>query len=164
MIDLVAKEKPNLVVISSFADSPFSTASGKEVTVADRPDLYAAGMRDTLNKLLGSAGNVVVLEDTPHSTMNVLSCLATASSASACAFPNDANSADREQVRKVTGSFPGVTLVDPYSQVCPRMTCKVVTNHQIMYSDGGHLTNSFAMRLVPWLSSWLRPAVDKGSS
>ncbi len=161
VIELVKKERPEVLILSSYASPVFiDRTTGRQPAPQDRPAQLARGIQETLQTLRPYAGKIVVLEDTPQFVgvaSDPLRCLADAQQGTDCQFPNDLNNPDRIVLRQVTKSVAGAELANPYPIVCPEVFCQVVEGNRIKYFDQLHLSNSYAKTLAPWVDSWLRP-------
>ncbi len=166
-IDLVKKEKPDLLILSTYASPIFiDPSTGQQPLPQERNAQLARGMQETLETLRPEVGAIVVLEDTPQFigvASDPLKCLADAQQGTDCQFPNDLNNPDRVLLRQVTNSVRGAQLANPYPQVCPDIFCQVVEGNRIKYFDQLHLSNSYAKTLAPWVDTWLRPNLGKAT-
>ena len=119
-----------------------------------------AAIRRKLQTFTPLASKTILLEDIPTAVQYPPGCLSRARSAEDCSFPNEKDSPNRVQLRDIADRVPGITVVNPYSKVCPSSQCQVVRDGIIMYFDEGHLTNTFAETLDGWVSQWLGSAVN----
>ena len=160
----VRKTKPDIVIISQYASTPFVTTDNRFPEGQEKATLVETAVQESIDKLNPYVGRVIFLEDTPSNPANPLSCLATARLASECAFGNQADSVDRVTIRLAAKTSGSAYLVDPYPQVCPRKRCPVAIENRLVYYDGGHLTNSFALTLAPWVKGWLQTNLQGSQS
>ena len=160
----VRKTKPDVVIISQYASTPFVTTDNRSPEGQEKATLLESAVQESIDKLNPYVGRVIFLEDTPSNPANPLSCLATARLASDCAFANQADSVDRVTIRQAVKNSGSAHLVDPYPTVCPRKRCPVAIENRLVYYDGGHLTNSYALTLSPWVKGWLDTNLQEAHS
>jgi hypothetical protein len=119
-------------------------------TVVDRPDLWDAGIRVSLDRLAGLADAVVLMGDTPRSKVDPPVCLSKhLDDVLACATKRSSSvdarrtAADADLAREA-----GATFVDPTDWVCPSDPCPVVVGSYLVFRDSHHLTTAFSTALA----------------
>jgi hypothetical protein len=128
-------------------------------TVAQRPDLWDAGIAASLQRLTAAADHVVLVGDTPRSKVDPPACLSKhLADALACATPS-ASSLDpkRTAADLAVAQGAGVTFVDPTPWVCPSEPCPVVIGSYLVFRDSHHLTTPFATALSRRMLAALPP-------
>ncbi len=112
-------------------------------------------MTRTLDRLIPAAGLVILLADTPASTVDPPVCLsAHLTSILACSTPvgeaiDETWLAAEHQVVQRTG----VGFIDPTYWVCPSSPCPPIIGNLLVYQNGGHLTATFAAALADRLGA-----------
>ncbi|QSB06338.1 acyltransferase family protein [Natronoglycomyces albus] len=137
-----------------------ATGDQKEV-IGDDPDTtWVEGWRDTTERLLDSAEEVVTLADTPWHSTHVPDCL------------SDSRDNAPECVEKIDDVIPfperredsieaienaGARVIDPIPWICDEQSgkCPVVVGDLLAYRDSNHLTTTFASALTPYLAAQL---------
>jgi hypothetical protein len=145
---VIGNDHPALVVMAMSRTYSIVAASGT-ATVAERPDLWDAGIAASLQRLRGSADRVVLIGDTPRSTLDPPACLskdlddvlACATSASKALDPA------RTAADEGLAGAAGVAFIDPTPWICPSDPCPVVIDHYLVLRDSHHLTTPFATAL-----------------
>jgi len=121
---------------------------------------WATGYRRTLNRLDGVAERAVILRDTPSFATSIPSCVAAHSGwTSPCSRARSAAfSVTRWNAEMaVDAAYSWVRATDLGDWLCQLTRCWPVTStHVLRYRDGHHLTNTFAIAMVPAMYSRLR--------
>lgn len=145
----------------------FVTASAY-AGVVTRPgeDAFAAavdGARAALGSLPASVQHVVVLRDTPRSSVGMFDCVAKTISAhrptaGACALPRDQVLAPDPFVAAAQQlGAPRFGVIDLTDFFCDASQCYPVIGGALVYKDISHMTTAFGTSLGPYLeSSYLR--------
>ncbi len=139
---------PELVVLSNSQDY-FDFAPSR----IERE--WAAGLRDTLNRLATSGAQLVVLRDTPDIGFDAPACLSQAawqnrSPVQQCRYDLNAATAvpvDRAE-RAEVARFKHAYHLDLTDVICAQSPCPVVQNGTIMFSDDSHLTATYSDSLA----------------
>jgi hypothetical protein len=100
----------------------------------------------------------VIIEPTPLSSTNPLSCLSRGGAQSRCRYRADPAPTLLELFyRAYAHAHPEVRSVDADRMVCPRFpTCDPVVGQIIVKRDGSHLTATYARSLAGSLAPFLR--------
>jgi peptidoglycan/LPS O-acetylase OafA/YrhL len=129
-----------------------------------RGDVWTKGLTDTVGKMYGSAGRVLVLGDSPDMNDDVPKCLAEhLDDATACVTPrNDAVNTDvLEAERSVASQYQA--MFEPTTDwVCTLDGCPVIVGNVLMYRDDNHLTTNAVLLLQPYLDAVLSEALAGG--
>jgi hypothetical protein len=153
----IAAAHPSLVMVAD--DRLYELAiSGRMVALAQRPDVWNAGLRATLTKLAASASSVLLVGDTPRSRYNVPVCLeAHLRNVAACATPRaQAIDPARLSADAAVAGSSHVRFLDPTRWVCPGDPCPPIIGRLLVYREQDHLTAAFVDALAPRLASVLR--------
>ena len=128
-------------------------------TVAQRPDLWDAGIATSLSRLSALTDHVVLVGDTPRSKVDPPVCLSKhLDDTLACAtrFSVSANIV-RTSTDAALAAAAGATFVDPTPWVCPSDPCPVVIGSYLVFRDSHHLTTAFSTALARRLLASLPP-------
>ncbi|MDP8904551.1 MAG: acyltransferase [Chloroflexota bacterium] len=140
--------RPNMVVIH-MSHWIFPIAAEKPLGYARAGESLAR----MINKLSSRA---VILADTPHSAMDVPSCLsANVWDIRACSTPRGDAMSGHGVLEKAAAEAARVPLVDLANHVCVAKPCPAVVDKMIVYRDRHHLTATFARSLGPELKRLL---------
>ncbi|MEO5940120.1 MAG: SGNH hydrolase domain-containing protein, partial [Candidatus Limnocylindrales bacterium] len=154
----LATLRPTMVVVAMSRIATLVDGSGT-ASVAQRPDLWNAGIATTLARLAGLSEKVVLLGDTPRSEIDPPACLSKhLDDVLACATPFAA-AVDMKRTAADRGlaAAAGATFVDPTSWVCPSDPCPVVIGSYLVFRDAHHLTTPFSTALARRLLAALPP-------
>jgi peptidoglycan/LPS O-acetylase OafA/YrhL len=129
-----------------FHDSPRLEAVLRDVSAASLRALERPGRK------------VVILEPTPLSRANPLSCLSRGGAQSRCRYRANAETTPLERYyREYADTHPDVQSVDADRMVCPRWpVCDPVVGEIIVKRDGSHITATYARSLAGSLAPFLR--------
>jgi peptidoglycan/LPS O-acetylase OafA/YrhL len=131
-----------------------STAS-----VAERPDLWDAGIASSLARLATVADHVVLMGDTPRSRADPAACLSkNLGDSLACATKLTAalDPARTAADARLAGAA-GATFIDPTPWVCPTDPCPAVIGKYLVSRDSHHLTTAYSTALSRRLLDALPP-------
>jgi hypothetical protein len=141
----------------------FVTASAYAGVVAQPgQDAYAAavdGARGALASLPASIHYVIVLRDTPRSSLDMFDCVARTEkahqpTAGACAQPRDQVLAPDPFVDAAQQlGAPRFGVIDLTSFFCDPSQCYPVVGGALVYKDISHMTTAFGTSLGPYLES-----------
>ena len=163
---MIPKLDPDVVVLAHQAyDDPgypesFYGLDGRPV-FHDSPRLESV-LRDasaaSLRALERPGRKIVILEPTPLSSANPLSCLSRGGAQSRCEYRANAAPTPLESFyRRYAETHPDVESVDADRMVCPRLpVCDPVVGEIIVKRDGSHLTATYARSLAGSLEPFLR--------
>lgn len=152
LLDYVAAEKPDLVVMTGAHTARYIDESGDDVDPSS-PEVAAAV--DRTLRAFDAVAPTVLLEDIVLAPRPPDRCLAEAEQADDCDFVGRPDAPGRVSVR-AGGEAAGVPIVDPYEHMCVDGLCRVVTEDGIVvYRDSAHLTNTYATSVGPWVSEWV---------
>jgi peptidoglycan/LPS O-acetylase OafA/YrhL len=128
-------------------------------TVAERPDLWDAGIASALARLATVASHVVLMGDTPRSRADPAACLSkNLGNSLACATKVSAalDPARTAADARVAGAA-GATFIDPSLWVCPTDPCPAVIGKYLVFRDSHHLTTAYSTALSRRLLDALPP-------
>ena len=102
-------------------------------------------------------GKVVILADTPHSAVDVPSCLsANWWDIRPCSTKRAQAMSDHGKLEGAAANAAGVAMIDLSADICPMAPCPAVVDNMIVYRDAHHLTATFAESLGPELDRLLK--------
>jgi peptidoglycan/LPS O-acetylase OafA/YrhL len=160
----VARDRPDLIVFANRTGRPALGESSIEASAAK----YTAGFRKTLNSLSATGVPVVVIRDTPIPVAggidSVPDCLALhGDDRAACSgprsvwLPADPSIAAARQL-----ADHGVTVANLTDAFCSATTCWGAIGGVIVYSDGHHVTSTYARTVAPRLEKILVRGLGTG--
>jgi peptidoglycan/LPS O-acetylase OafA/YrhL len=121
------------------------TPDAEQPGAGEASRLWGAGAEAAVSALRRIAPRVIVLRDTPHAPSDVPACISwDPSTSSRCDFTRGASSDAAEYAAERAAGVPRFVYSDPTSAVCPRATCRAVSDGVITYRDDNHLTAAFA--------------------
>jgi len=147
VLERVTAERPDLVIVASSHPYP-SAADGAEVP-PDRGTLLAAGLEETLGRLVPLAGAVALIGDTPKWDLDPPDCLsAHLDQTLECTEPR-ADMVDEAWVgrERTVASQSGAVFVDPTNWACPTDPCTPVVGRFLVYRDHHHLATPYVVAL-----------------
>ena len=160
----VAQDRPDLIVYTNRT----GRAALGEKSIDASVEKYTAGFRTSLDSLSSTGVPVVVIRDSPipidGGIDSVPDCLALNSDdRAACSGPrtvwvpaDPSIAAARQLVDR------GVSVADLTDSFCSATTCWGAIGDVIVYSDGHHLTSTYARTLAPRLEKILLERLDEG--
>ncbi len=153
-------DPPDVIVVAHSDSYKIVDEAGQVVPTRQRPTTWKTGMRRTLAALPWTS-RVLVLGDVPDNRGNPVICLRKhKGDISACTAPRESRgqrtveAALRQAAVKMGAQFR--TL---YGKICTYDPCPLVQGEVLMWRDGGHLTATFATRLIPAWRELLGSAV-----
>jgi hypothetical protein len=161
--DAIAADHPALVVMAM--SRTYSVVDGSVTsTVAERPDLWDAGIAASLQRLRQSADQVALIGDTPRSRLDPPACLSKhLDDVLACATSSSkALDPKRTAADQALADAAGAAFVDPTPWVCPSEPCPVVIDNYLVFRDSHHLTTPFATALSRRMLAALPPPLGGG--
>jgi hypothetical protein len=156
--DQIAATHPSLVVMA-MSRSYILVDGASTATVAERPDLWDAGIAKSLARLVSTSDHVALIGDTPRSKVDPPVCLSKhLDDVLACATPSkSAIDAKRTAADQALAEAAGATFVDPTPWVCPSEPCPVVIGNYLIFRDSHHLTTPFSTALSRRMLTALPP-------
>ncbi len=144
-VELIAKVKPALVVISAQSD------------YFNKDSEWQAGMVKTLKRIAPNTKDLVVLADNPGSADIPANCLSRhLTSATACNNRRErAIAPGRLAAEAAAAVAAGGRVIDPTDWMCTPSTCPVIVGDILLYRDADHLTTEAADFLMPLLRAAL---------
>ncbi|MBN1171304.1 MAG: acyltransferase [Micromonosporaceae bacterium] len=117
------------------------------------------GIEKTVKRLSGTGGKIAFIADTPLMTSNIPECLAEhPDDIQRCTTTTaDAGITAPGRIAEIDGARAGqAAIIDLTPWLCSDTACPAIISQTVVYRDESHLTNTFAMRLLPVLE----PALD----
>ena len=152
----VARERPALVVMSNSRSYQVMDGSGS-VSSSTVPARWDEAVARTEARLVGLAGAVAVIGDTPRSIDEPPVCLsAHLEDASACSLAY-ARAVDVAYTAReaATAAASGAAWIDPTGWVCRTDPCPTVYGRFLIFRDQHHLTATYSRALASWLDELL---------
>jgi hypothetical protein len=154
-LERIAAERPDLVIVASSHPYPSAGSGGR--ADADGGLALAAGLDDTLGRLVPLARRVALVADTPKFDIDPPDCLsAHLDQVLACTEPRS-QMVDATWLETETGIAAGlgVAFVDPTNWACPTDPCPTVVGRYLVYRDQNHLATPFVTALRDRLAAAL---------
>jgi peptidoglycan/LPS O-acetylase OafA/YrhL len=148
-LDRIVAAHPDIVLVTGTRGFANADASGTVLSGDLRTHFWEQGIKRTLDRLKGAAGEVIYIADTPVSRVDPPACLSQhPSSVLACAtaVSQALDPAWTAEERRMA-ALEDVGFIDPSMWVCPSGPCPVVLGDLLVYRDGGHLTATFSAAL-----------------
>ncbi len=152
---LLGDEQPDVVIVSGVKHGS-GDGSGQE-----RRDRLAAGYADYWSDLGQVGVPVIVLSDTPSPGEHpVYECVSEhRDDVSVCAFDRSDGSGTRA-LQAAAAQVPTATFLTMNDWICPLEDCPPVIGDVLVYRQGSHITNTYAVSLLEPLRARLVPAVE----
>lgn len=157
-VDTIAEGGYDLVVMSNRSFRPPAGVPAK-----DRESVTAEAYARTIRAFTDRDVDVLVFRDTPAAGRNAPDCVAAHPGdwATACTYPaKKALEPDPLFTAAKAMDSGAVSTIDVTSTLCRQDTCHSVVGGLVAYFDHGHLTQTFARTLIPYVSSDVVAAVD----
>jgi len=148
----LADMRPQLVVISNYSGYPvFDVTAGGPASSADGVAVLTTGTRRILSQLLGSAGSIVVLRDTPLLPTRPLTCLSKhPAREDACQWGlSSLLPSARYPFEDLSAMDERIKIVDFDDEICRGGVCRAVRDGVVLMRDNDHLTGTVSETLSP---------------
>lgn len=154
-LDTLLKDPPDLVVMTAQAHYRTVDDEGATLSYKKSKEPLAAGYRSVLSQLVAAGSRVLVIADTPRPEFDVVDCVArNLDNLSECSFDRDKSlETDPLALAQETADLPGTAVVDMTDAICPQATCSPVIGNVLIYRDGHHITQTYALSMAPLLAS-----------
>lgn len=155
MYDRLAREQPDVVVISNFRDHQGSEAD------EDSYEEWRAGLHESLDRLEQLGVRTVVVGDTPEFPVSVPECLSRAAwrdePDSTCDVSRDIalDSTRRAYQNVLVAEHPNARWVDPSGPYCDSIVCFAERNGIVLFRDRSHLTVEASKLLASTLAPYV---------
>jgi peptidoglycan/LPS O-acetylase OafA/YrhL len=155
VLERVAAEEPDLVIVAS--SHPYPSAGNGGPAEPDDGQALAAGLVSTLDRLVGLAGTVALIADTPKFDFDPPDCLsAHLDDMLACTRPRAAMlDATWLETEAAIAREAGAAFVDPTDWACPTDPCPAVVGRYLVYRDTHHLATPYVVALAERLAAAL---------
>ncbi len=146
---------PDLVVVSSASYYHVDDDGDKLGHLPSRP-LLASAYEETLNRLLATGAEVVVMIDIPQAPFNVSDCVSeNLDSLSECAFPlSDAVNKTHFDI-PAAEAVPEAHSIEIQRVMCPDRVCRAVIGNVLVYRETNHVTATFSETLSDYIEERL---------
>jgi len=150
-IEFIGTQRPDLVIVSAWADYPNSDEE------------WATGFSATMSRLAPLTSNLVVLGDNPPARREPASCLSdNLRRADACAAARgDVVMAGRLTIERDIAGGLGAAFIDTSDWLCTQTACPVIIGDILLYRDVSHITTVAARWFRPLLEASLQPALPE---
>ena len=158
VIERMDRLRPDLVVVTNSRGFTLASSDGSgPIRPDDQPVQWQEGMARTLKELVPSAGQVVVLADTPAATVNVPECVSGhKANILDCSTPViEAIMPAWVDAARAAADAGGAAFIDPAPWVCPSDPCPPIVADLLVYRDRSHMTATFAAALSARLKETL---------
>lgn len=154
-IKRIRELKPDLAILTSTADYKLDGIKGRYSKKYLRA--WRSAWEDTIKRIGGTAGQVVVLSDVPKWSEDAVACLTEhADDVRVCSTARDvAIPPAMTKALRQAAEAAGATFVDPSVLMCPDDTCPVVDGRYLITYDTSHLTPVYARLVSPQLEAML---------
>jgi hypothetical protein len=122
------------------------------------PQVFEAGLRATLDRLLAAGKEVVFIHQVPELGFDPRSCAGlrplrlAKSDRPTCSVPREAVEARQRAYRAIVNSvlrdYPSVREFDPLPHLCDERECHAVRDGRMLYRDGDHLSIDGSLELA----------------
>lgn len=152
MAELLA-DPPDVVVTTWFITTPFTADGSRERN-------GAVGFAEYWNELEDAGSQVVVLRDVPLLNEDAPDCVAANyDDPDVCATPRDEALRGESMLGELTELAPRVTIADFTDLFCTDDLCKPVIGNVLAYKDRHHITDTYAVSMVPDLTAQVKRAL-----
>jgi peptidoglycan/LPS O-acetylase OafA/YrhL len=155
VLERIVAEQPDLVIVAG--SHPIRSAASGGPAAADGGVALAAGLRETLDRLVPLAAEVALIGDTPKFDLDPPDCLsAHLDQTLACSEPRATmvdSTWQETEARIATAS--GAAFVDPTNWACPTDPCPAVVGRYLVYRDQHHLATPYVTALRDRLAAVL---------
>jgi peptidoglycan/LPS O-acetylase OafA/YrhL len=143
----VAAEQPDLVIVAS--SHPYRSAGSGGPADPDGGIGLAAGLAETLDRLVPLAATVALIGDTPKWDLDPPDCLSSnLDDTLACTEPRAAMVDEAWLAEETTiAAEHGAAFVDPTNWACPTDPCTTVIGRYLVYRDQHHLATPYVIAL-----------------
>ena len=155
VLERIVAEQPDLVIVAG--SHPIRSAASSGPAAADGGEALAAGLRETLDRLVPLAAKVALIGDTPKFGLDPPDCLsAHLDQTLACSEPR-ATMVDSTwlETEASIAMASGVAFVDPTNWACPTDPCPAVVGRYLVYRDQHHLATPYVTALRDRLAAVL---------
>ena len=155
----------DLVVFGGTADATVTKRHTAQVigNATARAKEWRLGVRRTVLALRGTAGDIVIMRDTPHMRVVAGSCLAPPAATTAAARPPTRRRWPPRfwiSERLVARGYSDVGTADFTSAFCTTTRCRPVTStHVVRWRDRSHMTATFSKLLTPKVRTMFQRAL-----
>ena len=157
----IAKIHPDLLILSDNAGHGISQSG--HLMVTGRDEYWSKQLDLSLSRLSTFASKFLYF-GLPPQQKSLADCTdANLNLSSSCFGKPSANIVIRQVQKRLTEKYGGV-FIDTESWMCASLVCPPIIDNSPVYFDGGHLTYTFAKKIVPLFSSLLRENGDSASN
>jgi len=152
----ILADPPDLVIttwsqVATFVDDGSADVPGSQ------------GFADYWNRLEDAGSDVLVVRDVPRMDTEVPDCVAeNYDNPDECGLPRDEAIVDSPVLDAAVALAPRVDVADFTDLFCTEDFCKPVIGSVLAYHDTDHITDTFAVTMIPQLRSEMEEALTRG--
>lgn len=153
----LAELKPRLLVVSSTGYDP----GGSDVGL-DSDAVWQRGLSATLDAMRPSAGELLIIGDTPLPAHQVPNCLLKVPGNVPYCGADRAKAVDRSRIeleRQIAATYQG-SFVSTSSWLCGTSKCPVILGNILMWRDNNHVSATMSKYLAPFLDAVVSPLLQ----
>lgn len=153
----LAELKPRLLVVSSTGYDP----GGSDVGL-DSDAVWQRGLSATLDAMRSSAGELLIIGDTPLPAHQVPNCLLKVPGNVPYCGADRAKAVDRSRIeleRQIAATYQG-SFVSTSSWLCGTSKCPVILGNILMWRDNNHVSATMSKYLAPFLDAVVSPLLQ----
>ncbi len=158
-LDEIADLSPDIAILADRGDKPLAGPDGEEIQpgVPEHTQAWENAVESTVRTLSESAKRVVVLSETPVMDRDPVTCLGAANAnLGECLTTFRQSIQDIAAADQRAASAAGGEYLDVNRWLCSDNQCPMVVSDIIVYTDGQHISRTFATALADTM------AVDLG--
>ncbi|MGI8625637.1 MAG: acyltransferase family protein [Geodermatophilaceae bacterium] len=151
-LDQIADLSPDIAILADRGDKPFVDPDGNEIPVAtpEHDQAWEAAVTSTITTLKGDGvGRVIMFAETPIMNRDGVTCLgAVNADLGDCLTPLAASIQGTAAAGQRAAAAAGGEYLDVNRWLCAEKLCPMVVSDIIVYTDGQHLTLTYATALA----------------
>ncbi|WP_104523847.1 acyltransferase family protein [Blastococcus atacamensis] len=136
----IAATKPELVILSDTYDTELADPG------ADKPAIWAEGLRSVVEQIQASGARVVILT-APPSGANLQTCASAVNGPADCIQGPPQRFLTQVSVADQVAAATGATHVNPERWFCVEELCPAVVGSTPVFADGLHMTAEYARKI-----------------
>ncbi|WP_062293223.1 acyltransferase family protein [Demequina phytophila] len=145
VLDQLVADPPRLVITSALYDNQWGPGTAGEQTAID-------GFATAWQRLADAGVTVIPIADTPQTSAEAQECLlASPTDPYGCGTPRAAALDGPDIMSLAAARVPGVEAIDLNDYFCTADFCPSAIGSVSVYRDRGHLTQTYATTLAPYL-------------
>lgn len=152
--EVLGDQKVQVVVLAArwiplAMGSAATPIDGLHPSLRDSRALFIASLRKTVETLVSSGRQVILVGQVPGPELSPVLCLSRARlrhanegacTAMAVSRPAEQEALVNQSIAEAVRGIPAVQIVHPYNVLCGRQSCQLISRGQPLYSDETHLS------------------------